>query len=65
MNVREYRHIGSTCGWLVFGLKDDQPLEQNQHAGNLDASPFLPTGCASNGRMWVARDLASDFPSTE
>ena len=65
MNVREQRHIGSTCGWLVFGLRADQHLAQNEHAGNLDASPLLPTGCASNTHLWVARDHARDFPTTE
>lgn len=52
----------NTGGWIVFGLKYDVPsINQNYFTGNLDASPFLPSG--STGSAYVGRDLDRDFPT--
>ncbi len=49
----------NTGGWLVFGLRDGS-MFQEDHTGNLDASPLLPSG--STGSPFVGRDLDRDFP---
>ncbi len=53
----------NTGDWIVFGLRLDVYPSINQHdfTGNLDASPFLPSG--STGNHFISRDLDRDFPT--
>lgn len=52
----------NTGDWIVFGLNSTTPsINQHDFTGNLDASPFLPSG--STGSAYVGRDLDRDFPT--